>query len=171
MTTYTLSKTSPTNTVLTDPEGTVVYEIKTPFKVGETETTITRQGRTVAVIQWKVLARSTLAMGGETKFIKEVFPKPKAFSSSRIYTTADGQQLKWKSSRKLYCVVPDTGLNIATYYRNGFYLFSSEKSTLDIAPAGLPLADILVVTWVIAEKKARDRRRSRRAPGGGGGGP
>ncbi|KAG9104698.1 hypothetical protein FRC06_000085 [Ceratobasidium sp. 370] len=49
--------------------------------MGEMETTITRQGQTVAVIQWKVFARSTLTMGGETKFVKEVFPKTKALST------------------------------------------------------------------------------------------
>ncbi|QRW05739.1 hypothetical protein RhiLY_04738 [Ceratobasidium sp. AG-Ba] len=78
-------------------------------------------------------------MNGEKRFIKDVFPKPKTLSTSHVYTTAGGQQLKWKSGGKLHCVDSATGLNIATYYRNRFYLFNNKKSTLDIAPAAIPL--------------------------------
>ncbi|KAG9126336.1 hypothetical protein FRC07_003857 [Ceratobasidium sp. 392] len=171
-TTYTLSKTSPTNTTLTGPDGTVVWEVTTPFKLHDSVTTITRQGQTTATIQWKVFGKSTLTMNGQTNPFNVVMPRPKAMSTSRVYTTADGQKFKWKDSKKLYCVSEDTGLNLATYYRNSLYLLSSKKSTLDISSTGAPFADILVVTWVIMEKKARDRRRARRnaAAGGGGGG-
>ncbi|KAG9078615.1 hypothetical protein FS749_009333 [Ceratobasidium sp. UAMH 11750] len=95
-------------------------------------------------------------------------------------------------AKKLYCVSESTGLNLATYYRNRFYFFNSKKSILDISSPVIPYADVLVgmlmiatfslvcinlfnrvVTWVIMEKKARDRRRAARnaaASGGGGGG-
>ncbi|KAG9104696.1 hypothetical protein FRC06_000083 [Ceratobasidium sp. 370] len=190
MTPYTLSKTSPINTTLADPGGTVVYEVSfslspdftnkwvytllekvtTPFGIYDRETTIKKRGETIATIQWKVFGKDTLTMDGGTSPIKEVLPRPRVFSTSRVYTCADGQQFKWKDSKKLYCVSEDTGLNLATYYRNPFYLLSSRKSTLDISSSGTPFADILVVTWVIMEKKARDRRRAARRGGGGGGG-
>ncbi|KAG9104697.1 hypothetical protein FRC06_000084 [Ceratobasidium sp. 370] len=116
-------------------------------------------------------------MNGNTSTIKEILPRSKRFSTSRVYTSADGQKFKWKDGRTLHCVSIDTGLHLATYYRNPFYLVSSKKSTLDISSNGTLFTDILVVTWVIVEKKARDRRRSARhamnsaaASGGGGGG-
>ncbi|CCO32788.1 hypothetical protein BN14_06851 [Rhizoctonia solani AG-1 IB] len=93
-----------------------------------------------------------------------------ALSTSRVYTTPGGEQFKWKDSKRLYCVSVNTGLNLATYDRTYFYLIRSKKSTLDISSSGAHLADDLVVTWAIAEGKARERRRSRRHGGGGGGG-
>ncbi|KAG8687524.1 hypothetical protein FRC11_007082 [Ceratobasidium sp. 423] len=171
MTTYTLSKTSPINTVLMDPDGSVVYEISTPFKLGDSETTIRRGDQVVATIQWKTFSKSTLTMGGKVAPINEVFPRSKQLST--IYTMPNGEKFKWKDTLKLYCVSVDTGLNLATYYRTSLYMVRSKKSTLDVLHGADPeKTDALVVTWVIAEKKARDRRRARRhaASGGGGGG-
>ncbi|KAG8683005.1 hypothetical protein FRC08_014586, partial [Ceratobasidium sp. 394] len=122
MTTYTLSKTSPINTVLADSEGTPVYEVKTPFRFRNRESTVTRGDQTIATVQWKVFGKSTLTMNGNISTIKEILPRSKRFSTSRVYTSADGQKFKWKDSRKLYCVSIDTGLHLATYYRNPFYL-------------------------------------------------
>ncbi|KAH7330635.1 hypothetical protein B0J17DRAFT_678911 [Rhizoctonia solani] len=172
MTTYTLSKTSPINTVLTDPSENVAYEISTPLKLGDSETTIKRGDQIVATIQWKTFHKSTLTMSGKMATIDEVFPRSKQLSTSRIYTMPNGERLKWKDTSKLYCVSVDSGLNLATYYRTSLYMIRSRKSTLDILHNADPeKTDTLVVTWVIAEKKARNRRRARRhAHGGGGGG-
>ncbi|CAE6506857.1 unnamed protein product [Rhizoctonia solani] len=171
MTTYTLSKTSPINTVLMDPGGNVAYEIITPFKLGDSETTIKRGDQIVATVQWKTFNKSMLTMGGKSTPIKEVFPRCKQLSTSRIYTMSNGERFKWKDTSKLYCVSVDTGLNLATYYRTSLYLIRDKKSTLDVLHgADSEKTDALIVTWVIAEKKARDRRRARRHAAGGGGG-
>ncbi|KAH7337498.1 hypothetical protein B0J17DRAFT_629076 [Rhizoctonia solani] len=170
MTTYTLSRTSPKNTTLTDPGGTTVYEISSTYHIGGSDTTIKKGGQTIATIHWKSFQRSTITWNGQTTTIREMFPRSGALSTSRIYTGPSGEQFKWKSSSKLYCVSVDTGLNLATYDRTLFYLVRSKKSTLDITSNGAHLTDALVVTWAIAEKKSRDRRRSRRHGGGGGGG-
>ncbi|QRV76842.1 hypothetical protein RhiJN_19687 [Ceratobasidium sp. AG-Ba] len=170
MTTYTLSKTSPTNTALIDPSGTTVYEVTTPFKLQDRSTTITREGQTVATIHWKVIGKSTFTIGDRTSTIDAAFPRTKALSLSRIYTSDTGHKFKWKAGSKLYCISEETGLNLATYYRNPFYLITAKKSTLDISASGAPFADELILTWVIMEKKARDRRRAARNGGGGGGG-
>ncbi|CAE6473598.1 unnamed protein product [Rhizoctonia solani] len=173
MTTYTLSKTSPINTELADPNGNVVYQISTPFKLGDSETMIRRGDQVIATIQRKTFQKSTLTMGGKSSTINEVFPRSKQLSTSRVYTMPNGESFKWKDTSKLYCVSVDTGLNLATYYRTSLHLVRSKKSTLDILhDADVEKTDTLVVTWAIAEKKARDRRRARRnaASGGGGGG-
>ncbi|CUA74369.1 hypothetical protein RSOLAG22IIIB_11157 [Rhizoctonia solani] len=187
MTTYTLSRTSPKNTVLTDPEGKEVYEISSKYHLGGSETTVKRGDQVLATIHWKLFLRSTITWDGQTTKINEIFPRSRRLSLSRIYTTPSGEKFKWKDKARLYvrnsglsravsqlrlylCVSVDTGLNLATYERVHFRYFRDKKSTLDITSAGAHLADALVVTWAIAEKKARDRRRSRRNGGGGGGG-
>ncbi|CAE6420259.1 unnamed protein product [Rhizoctonia solani] len=170
MTTYTLSRTSPKNTTLIDPGGTVAYEISSTYHLGGSQTTIKKADQTLATIHWKVFQRNTITWNGKTTTISEIFPRSRTLSTSRVYTTPSGEQFKWKDRAKLYCVSVDTGLNLAMYERTLFYLFRSKKSTLDISSSGAHLTDALVVTWAIAEKKARDRRRSRRHGGGGGGG-
>ncbi|CUA71374.1 hypothetical protein RSOLAG22IIIB_04589 [Rhizoctonia solani] len=167
MTTYTLSKTSPINTELTDPGGNVDYEISTPFRLGDSETMIKRGDQVIATIQWKTFQKSTLTMGGKSSTTNKVFPRSKQLSTSRVYTMPNGESFKWKDTSKLYCVSVDTGLNLATYYRTSLHLVRSKKSTLDI----LHDADVEKTdTLVIAEKKARNRRRARRNAASGGGG-
>ncbi|CAE6528005.1 unnamed protein product [Rhizoctonia solani] len=160
MTTYILSRTSPTNTTLTNPDGVVVYEISTPDILGPSQTTIKREDSVIATIQWNLVKGSTITINGKTSAIDEVFPRSGALSVTRVWTTSNGEQFKWKDSMKLYCVSAESGLNLATYDRTYFSLFRDKKSTLDISANGIQLIDDLVVTWVIAEKKARNRRRS-----------
>ncbi|CAE6506822.1 unnamed protein product [Rhizoctonia solani] len=162
MTTYTLSKTSPTRTNLLDPEGNIVYKISSPVTPANSDVTIRRGEEIIAVIHWKWFERSTLTMYGRTTKIGEVFPRPDKWSNSRVFTMPDDYQFKWKGLDRVYAINLETDLNIATYYQNPFYLVSKKKSTPDIADgASTELADALVVTWAIFEKKARDWRRSR----------
>ncbi|CAE7215256.1 unnamed protein product [Rhizoctonia solani] len=168
MTTYILSRTSPTNTTLTNLEGVVTYEISTPDILGPSQTTIKRGDTVVATIQWNLVKGSNISINGKTSPIDEVFPRSGTLSMSRVWTTANGEQLKWKDGAKLYCVSVETGLNLATYDRTYFSLFRDKKSTLDISASAAHLKDDLVVTWVIAEKKARNRRRSQSVGGRGG---
>ncbi|CAE6402117.1 unnamed protein product [Rhizoctonia solani] len=170
MTTYVLSRTSPKNTTLIDPEGTTFYEVSSKYHLGGSETTVKRGDQILATIHWKAFKRSTITWNGQTTTIKEIFPRARKFSMSRIYTTSTGEQFKWKDKGKLYCVSVDTGLNFAVYDRTHLRYFRSKKSTLEITSSGAPMSDALIITWAIAEKKARDRRRSRRNGGGGGGG-
>ncbi|KAL5640576.1 hypothetical protein ACGC1H_001149 [Rhizoctonia solani] len=162
MTTYTLSHTSPKRCELMDPEGNIVYKIFSPATPGNSDVTITRGDEVIAVIHWKWFERSTLTMNGKTTKINEVFPRPKKIFNSRVYTMPDGYQFQWRGLDMIYAVNVQTNLNVATYYQNEMYLINEKKSTLDIA-AGVSteLVDVLVVTWVLYEKKARDWRRSR----------
>ena len=111
-----------------------------------------------------------MTIDGKVQTIKEAFPRSQRLSTSRIWTMPNGVKFKWKDSSKLYCVSVDTDLNMATYYRTTFYVFSSKPSTLDIAAgADTELTDALVLTWAIAENKARERRRARRRAASNGG--
>ncbi|KDN48654.1 hypothetical protein RSAG8_02641, partial [Rhizoctonia solani AG-8 WAC10335] len=144
MTTYNLSRTSPTNTTLTSPEGVVVYEISTPDILGPSQTTIKRGDTVIATIQWNLVKGSTISINGKTSPIDEVFPRSGTLTMSRVWTAANGERFKWKDSAKLYCVSVETGLNLATYDRTYFSLFRDKKSTLDISAAAAHLADDLV---------------------------
>ncbi|CAE6452730.1 unnamed protein product [Rhizoctonia solani] len=160
-----MTTTSPTNTTLSSHEGTVVYEVSTPDILGPSQTTIKRGESVIATIQWNLVKGSTITINGKSSTIDEVFPRSGALSTSRIWTTSNGEQFKWKDSAKLYCVSMESGLNLATYDRTYFSLFRDKKSTLDISANASHLTDDLIVTWVIAEKKARNRRRSQSVGG------
>ncbi|CAE6430850.1 unnamed protein product [Rhizoctonia solani] len=152
MTTYTLSRTSPRNTVLTDLDGNIAYKISTPFTLKNITTTVTRADESdiVAVIHWNVMDKNEITMNGTTRRINDVFPKTKKLGRSRVYTTQYGEKFKWKNTIKLYAS------KHATYYRTFFGGLREKKSTLDIAPSALHLSDILVVTWAIMEREGED---------------
>ncbi|KAB5591481.1 hypothetical protein CTheo_5085 [Ceratobasidium theobromae] len=153
-----MTTTSPRNTVLTEPDGTAVYKVSTPRKLGNRITTITRgdDSEVVAVIHWNLITKNTITMDGKTQTFDEVFPKPKKLSRSRVYTTAGGEKFRWKNTIKLYCISESTGLSLATYYRVALGGIRSTKSTLDISPDAIHLKDILVVTWSIMETEGED---------------
>ncbi|CAE6440023.1 unnamed protein product, partial [Rhizoctonia solani] len=120
-------------------------------------TTIKRNGQILAIIKWGVFSRGELTMGGMTASLSEVFPRSGALSSSRVFTTANGERLKWKDKSKLKCVSADGGL-LAEYNPKHFAAIGGKISALEISPNATHLTDILVVTWVIAEKKAQENR-------------
>ncbi|CAE6448653.1 unnamed protein product [Rhizoctonia solani] len=122
----------------------VVYEISSKYHLGRSETTIKRGDQLLATIHWQVFSTSTITWNGQTTKIKEIFPRSRMLSVSRIYTTPGGEKIKWKDKARLYCVSVDTGLNLATYERVHFRYFRDEKSILDITSAGSHLADELV---------------------------
>ncbi|KAH7341483.1 hypothetical protein B0J17DRAFT_625985 [Rhizoctonia solani] len=139
MTTYILSRTSPTNTTLASPEG-----ISTPDILGPSQTTIKRGDKVIATIQWNFVKGSSISINGKTSPIDEAFPRSGTLSTSRIWTASNGEQFKWKDSVKLYCVSVESDLNLATYDRTYFSLFRDKKSTLDISANALHLTDELV---------------------------
>ncbi|CAE6509865.1 unnamed protein product [Rhizoctonia solani] len=151
MTTYTLTKDDPSNTVLTDPDGDIAYKISTSYKFPNETTTITRADESdiVAVVHWNAIGKNTITMNGITQNINDVFPHSSKTKSSRLVTTEDGETLKWKYTVKLYCISQTTDLNVATFYREWF----GKKSTIDIAPSVVRHSDILVVSWMIMEKE------------------
>lgn len=56
-------------------------KVSTPFKIGNSETRISRQGQTIATIHWKVFGKSTVTMNGKTSAINDVFPRSKTLST------------------------------------------------------------------------------------------
>ncbi|KAF8599225.1 hypothetical protein BDV93DRAFT_526180 [Ceratobasidium sp. AG-I] len=154
----TLSQTnwSIINTVVEGPDGAPLYTVVTPFKLGTRITTISRSGRVIATITWNVMDKDRLSFEGRDEEMKVIFPKPRAVSTSRVYTTASGRSFKWKNDRRLYCVDTETEMNLATYYRVWFQGIRGKKSTLDINDSSEELMDALVVTWIIMEKYAED---------------
>ncbi|KAH7341462.1 hypothetical protein B0J17DRAFT_646634 [Rhizoctonia solani] len=160
MTTYTLSRASPTNTILNDPQGAAAYVISTPFRLGGTKTTITQGDRVIATIQWNVFKKDTVTIGDITSTVKESFPRIKLLSTARTYTTLSGERFKWKGTNKLRCVSVETRGTLAIYERAIFSRVRKKPHVLNISPDADYLVEFLIVTWVIAEKKARSRRRT-----------
>ncbi|CAE6417700.1 unnamed protein product [Rhizoctonia solani] len=160
MTTYTLSRASPTNTILSDSQGAAAYVISTPFRLGGTQTTITQGNQVIATIQWNVFKKDTVTMNDRTSTVKEAFPRIKLLSPARTYTTLSGERFKWKGTNKLSCVSVETRGTLAIYERAIFSRVRKKPHVLNISPNADYLVEVLIVTWVIAEKKARSRRRT-----------
>ncbi|CAE6503712.1 unnamed protein product [Rhizoctonia solani] len=179
---YALSRASPTNTILNDPQGIAAYVISTPFRLGGTQTTITQGNRLIATIQWNIFKSDTVTINDRTSTVKEAFPRMKILSTTRTYTTLSGERFKWKGSNKLRCVSVETHNTLAVYERVMFSRARKKPHVLNILPDAEYLTEVLIskvvsyclcsiqadsmiqtgaiVTWVIAEKKARNRRRT-----------
>ncbi|CAE6438162.1 unnamed protein product [Rhizoctonia solani] len=158
MTTLTVSRSSPRNTTLTDLYGNVAYEVSTPFRLGPSTTTITRNGQVLATVRWGMLG-DDLTMSGKTASVSDIFPSAGKLSTSRIFTTANGEGLKWKDKSKLYCVSTNDGSSIATYnHKKLSSAFTGKKATLDISPNAAHLTDILVGAKDVDELRERVRR-------------
>ncbi|CAE6426070.1 unnamed protein product [Rhizoctonia solani] len=82
MTTLALSESCPTNTTLTDPYGTVVYEVFNHGFSGNKITTIKRNGQILALVKWSTFGESKLTMGGMTAPLNDVFPKTSVLSET-----------------------------------------------------------------------------------------
>ncbi|KAL5634649.1 hypothetical protein ACGC1H_002628 [Rhizoctonia solani] len=78
--------------------------------------------------------------------------------NSRTYTTLGGERFKWKGTNKLYCVSIETHGTLAMYERAIFSRVRRKPYVLIISPNADYLIEVLIITWVIAEKKARRRR-------------
>ncbi|KDN48632.1 hypothetical protein RSAG8_02619, partial [Rhizoctonia solani AG-8 WAC10335] len=159
-TTYILSRTSPTNTILSDPQGATAYVISTPFRLGRTQTTITQGNRVIATIPWNIFKKDTVTIDDRTSTIKEAFPRSKLLSTARTYTTLSGERFRWKGTNKLCCVSLETRGTLAIYERTILSRVRRKPYILNISPNADYLIEVLIVTWVIAEKKARSRRRT-----------
>ncbi|KAH7329779.1 hypothetical protein B0J17DRAFT_771967 [Rhizoctonia solani] len=94
--------------------------------------------------------------------VSEWFPRSNMLATSRVCTTASGEKIKWRGTQQLSCISPDTGLQLVTYDRVRHRPFRRWESTLNVSPSAMGIIDDLIVTWVIAEKKARERRRAGR---------
>ncbi|CAE7184999.1 unnamed protein product [Rhizoctonia solani] len=141
---YTLSRASPTNTVLTDPQGAAAYVISTPFRLGGTQTTITQGNRVIATIQWNILKSDTVTIDDRTSTIKEAFPKLKLLSTSRTYTTLSGERFKWKGTSRLCCVSVETRGTLAIYERSVFSRVRRKPYVLNILPDADYLIEVLI---------------------------
>ncbi|CAE7063078.1 unnamed protein product [Rhizoctonia solani] len=160
MTTYTLVKNNPRNTVLTDPEGSILYKISTQVKYPNEVTTVTRANELdiIAVIHWNSIGMNTVTMDGKIRDLNDVFPRSGKSSISRLVTIGDRDEdkFKWHFTTKLYCTSVATGLNVATYHHALFADLRGKKSTIDIVPGAVQHSDILVVSWMVMEKESQD---------------
>ncbi|KAG8768897.1 hypothetical protein FRC12_005285 [Ceratobasidium sp. 428] len=146
MPTLVQTKSTILNTLVTGPDGEILYQISTSSKFfSGSVTTVSRVGAVIATIEWHEFGTPNLTFEGRIGPLKELFPKSRhVLSKSRIYTTQSGVRFKWKHGGKLYCISTETGLNLATYYRVHFAYLWDKRSTLDIVEGNEALMDALV---------------------------
>ncbi|CAE6432633.1 unnamed protein product [Rhizoctonia solani] len=170
MSTLFLSRDSPTNSKLTDLDGSTVYVVKTKHKWKDEVTGISRaDGEELVSVTWKPFSDEMFTMNCKTAPLADLLQRDnKLGSSNRFFNNAAGQRFQWKIlNGHLYCVDETTGLSVAAYYRSGGGIFSKGKSAyIDISEQVTDEQDLFVVTCLMMENINRYRKAIMYSGGG-----
>jgi len=166
----------PTNTSVVDTNtGAPLYEIETPRSFFKSRTTTIRRiyqqgspSRVVSQIKWSTFSPDLVSVDGNqwTK-VNSFLVKGGIFSESRTFVTVDGAEYKWKSkSDKFTLVERGSRTVVARSHRHiipGWILnpFAPRPDmSIDIMPSAVSILDIVVLTFIIMEKKRQERSRA-----------
>jgi len=162
----------PLNTVLTAPDGTPLYRVKTP--IAGNVTTVKRivygrvpghtDERVIAVVHRKAFSTNTIEFHGKTTPLKQWLPEPSAFSWHKtrpfLYEKTN-VQYKWKKEKNGYHLYDPNSRVVAFFDISHFGVFSSGSHTAALSIAypeaeDFDMVDAIIVSFLIAEQ---DRRR------------
>jgi hypothetical protein len=172
---------SPLNTSLITETGETVYKIDTPQSDSTRTTTISRvvpqngqnqlaidggsSGKFTAVaqIEWPDFSPSTtVRIGGEEIPMKKYLRNEGLgiFGKSRVFTAPDGRDYRWTVTLgrpKLDLKHSGPKVKVARYHRGSIGIVTERThAALEILPAGIPIVDAVVMTFIYLEKEARD---------------
>jgi len=83
------------------------------------------------------------------------------FSNSRIFIAPNGIEYKWKEEsnnlRLINCQTKE--VVVQCHDRQlGFLTRKSMPMNMDVTPQGFPFLDVIILTFIVMEKKRRERR-------------
>ena len=64
-------------------------------------------------------------------------------------------------------VTMDKEKTVIAQFHRAHHIMRKEKARLEVQPAGMGMLDYIVLTWIFAENKRRDRERRAKSSGGG----
>ncbi|KAF8335493.1 uncharacterized protein EI90DRAFT_3120608 [Cantharellus anzutake] len=176
---YTFSNTSLRNTRIYAPNGSIAYTITSEshfFRADNTTVSRVIDGQSIEIVkfEWHDTTKrdvmKTSGNGGTTVKVKDYLPKKGMFSSSRLFSTPNGQW-KWKSKGPI--VYDPHGSALARYQKNK-RLFGSNKSATG-APASLIISspdasqrldDIVFGLLIMHKDKQRQDKEASEVPVG-----
>jgi len=160
--TLSFSRDVPTNTVLSASDD-LGYVVETKTTGRNATTTYSRKnGEVVAALEWHDAFSDQITIGNEPKTrLSKRFRKPNLLSSSFIFQGTDGKDYKWKGigcGVQAQLFINGEAEVISTFDRSqGFPL---RPATLRIEPRGVPMMDLIVVSFLALEKNGRVKEKS-----------
>ncbi|KAF8494502.1 hypothetical protein JB92DRAFT_3099999 [Gautieria morchelliformis] len=163
-------RNEPLNAVIVDSSsGQHLYEVKTSSWTAGTRTTTVRRLKPgldsdeeqiiAAEIHWRALASSTITLYGDTMRIKDWLTKTSALSPSRKLVAPDGKSYVWsRSPGKSTLTDVDTNTQVAQSHRSKsgwFGASEARKMNIDISSQAMDFQDIVVISFIIMEVRAR----------------
>ncbi|KAI6107311.1 hypothetical protein EDD17DRAFT_1713277 [Pisolithus thermaeus] len=160
------------NSVLSDEQGQQLYTISTTGLLNS-KTTITKHDQRgendiIGVITWRTYRDTTIwlkATGSEVA--AKSLLHSKLFSSSRTFTAPDGKTYVWNLWRT-NCTLEEQGTNLqlVKYHRRNVGIVSpSHPPYLEISPSVYHILDLVLVTFIYAERISKRREAGARAAG------
>jgi len=123
----------------------------------------------VARIYWKWFSSDGIIFRGRTHRRTEFLPKCGKMKGSYMFTGPDGIQYRWAMGRcgmnfpKL--VTTDGKKTVVAQFHRAHYIRNKRKARLEVQPAGMEMLDYIVLTFVFAESKRREREARARSGG------
>jgi len=157
------TENDPKNSLVVHTEtGRPLYEIDTPRSLGDGMTTIRRvdDKGVVAQVDWKSFGSDMLQFsGGASTKVGSFLSKEGTLSSSRVFVAPNGVEYKWKMEGNR-CVMLDSQTReiAAESHRKkyGFFSGNSRPLNLDVTKEAVEFLDLVLLTFIIMEKKRRD---------------
>ncbi|KAI6110892.1 hypothetical protein EDD16DRAFT_1225567 [Pisolithus croceorrhizus] len=158
------------NSVLSDEQGQQLYTISTTGLLNS-KTTITKHDQRgendiIGVITWRTYRDTTIwlkATGSEVA--AKSLLHSELFSSRRTFTAPDGKAYVWNLWRT-NCTLEEQGtsLQLVKYHRRNVGIMSpSHPQYLEISPSVYHMLDLVVVTFIYAERISRRKEVGARA--------
>ncbi|KAI0366883.1 hypothetical protein BV20DRAFT_951172 [Pilatotrama ljubarskyi] len=144
----------------------VVYNIITPFSLATHKTTIyNAQGLEVAYYKRQTFAPNEISYHGQVLPASDWLQRDGIFSrrvcSSRRFMSPDGRTYKWKQlngKSKFQLIDCETEQVVAESYGTRYGILSEERDMdIEVSDAVVPILDVIVLSFIILEKKRRDR--------------
>jgi len=70
-------------------------------------------------------------------------------------------------NHSLKLVTTDEKKTVVAEFHRSHHFTRKEKAKLEVQPAGMDMLDHIVLTWVFAENKRKERERRAKSSGGG----
>ncbi|KAF9793509.1 hypothetical protein BJ322DRAFT_1035109 [Thelephora terrestris] len=123
----------------------------------------------VARIYWNWFSSDKIVFQGKITTRSEFLPKCGKMKGSFVFTGPDGVQYRWAMGAlgmnypKL--VTADEKKEVIAEFHRAHYITKRKKARIEVQLAGMGMLDYIVLTFVFAEEKRRERERRTRSGG------
>ncbi|KDQ14297.1 hypothetical protein BOTBODRAFT_32768 [Botryobasidium botryosum FD-172 SS1] len=156
------SKDNPNNTILSSPSGKALYVVTSDFDGKNPITTFSRgDGEVLATLEWRDIFSDKITIGDQPQMdVPKWLKSGGIFSHSLVFKGPGGQKYKWvgTSSGMQPQLRIDGESEVIAHFHKSTKDHETRKikpATLEIEARGMPIIDLIVISFLTQEKARR----------------